>query len=344
MPPWGADPGIGAFDNDPSLRDDEIATIVRWVEEGAPKGDAPIPSPPAYDNEWRIGTPDLVVGMDEAFELPATGIVEYQYFKVPTGLTEDRWVEAVEIRPGDPRVVHHLRVFAQAGIDSRTAPSTVPFCMDEVCGDLEPPLIGWGPNLVSVAVGTGPDVYPPGTAKLLKAGTVLTFHVHYTTIGEVARDQTRIAFRFAKGPPRTELKTVSLAQERFKIPPRAAEHAVEAGVTFTRDVLLWSLGPHSHLRGKSWYLELRGPDGAVLPLLSVPRFDFNWQISYRFAEPILARAGSRLHAVAVYDNSPGNPDNPNPDVAVGWGGLTTDEMMFASIVYSVVDTPSGPRH
>ena len=137
MPPWGAHPGIGTFDNDPSLRDDEIATIVRWVEGGAPKGDAPIPSPPAYDNEWRIGTPDLVVGMDEAFELPATGIVEYQYFRVPTGLTEDRWVEAVEIRPGDPRVVHHLRVFAQAGIDSD---STVRgSLMDEVCGDLNHP-------------------------------------------------------------------------------------------------------------------------------------------------------------------------------------------------------------
>ena len=343
MPPWGADPAIGTFANDPSLTGDEVATIVRWVENGAPRGEAPAAPAPQYDDEWQIGTPDLVVGMESPFELPATGTVEYQYFKVPTNLAEDKWVEAIEIRPGDPRVVHHLRVFAQAGADRRAPPTSVPFCIDEVCGDLEPPLIGWGPNLVSVAVGTGPDVYPSGTAKLLKAGTVLTFHVHYTTIGEPAKDQTRIGFRFAKAPPRTELKTVSLAQERFTIPPGAANHPVEGSITFNQDVTLWSLGPHSHLRGKSWRLELREPDGRVTPLLSVPRFDFNWQINYQFAEPVLARAGSQLHAVAVYDNSSRNPDNPNPDTVVTWGGLTTDEMMFASVVYSVVDPAARPR-
>lgn len=340
MPPWGADPAIGHFANDPSLTRDEVATIVRWVDAGAPRGDVAPPAAPEYSDEWQIGTPDLIVGMDEPFELPATGIVDYQFFKVPTHLTEDTWVEAIEIRPGDPRAVHHLRVFAQAGPDLRQ-PGPGELCLDEVCGDLEPPLIGWGPNIASVAVGTGPDVYPAGTAKLLKAGTVLTLHVHYTTTGVATKDQTRVAFRFAKTPPRTALKTVSLAQERFNIPPGAPNHAVEASIRFTSDVLLWSLGPHSHLRGKSWRMELHAPDGIVTPLLSVPQFDFNWQLNYLLAEPLKVKAGSRIHAVAVYDNSRGNPDNPNPDIAVTWGGLTTDEMMFASVVYSVVDSSSA---
>lgn len=343
MPPWGADPAIGTFAHDPSLSEEEVATIARWVDAGAPKGDTPAPLPPSYPDGWQIGTPDLVLSMPEPFELPATGILEYQYIRIPTNLKEDRWVQAMEIRPSDPRVVHHLRVFAQPpGKDTRTVGTGPRVCLnDEVCGDLEPPLVGWGPNIASIAVGTRPEIYPPGTAKLLRAGSVLTLHTHYTTIGEPASDRTQIAFVFAKEPPDIELKTVSLAQQTFSIPPGAANHLVEGSLEFTKDATLWSLGPHAHLRGKSWRFDLVEPGGARRTILSVPRFDFNWQLHYTFATPIAIKAGTRLHARAVFDNSTGNKDNPDPGATVGWGGLTTDEMMFASVLYSTTGSKHG---
>jgi hypothetical protein len=214
--------------------------------------------------------------------------------------------------------------------------------VDEVCGNLEPPLIGFGPNLASIAVGTQPDTYPPGTAKLLKAGSVLTLHVHYTSYGKAGRDQTRIGFVFSKTPPAVELKTVSVAQENFVIPPGDGHHAVDATVRFRSDVLIHSLGPHTHLRGKSWRFFLIDPQGARREILSVPRFDFNWQLNYVFERPLAARAGSQLLATAVYDNSASNPANPDPTASVRWGNLTVDEMMFASLVYSVPGPTGRP--
>jgi len=339
MPPWGADPAVGHFANDPSLTREELETITRWVNGGAARGDALPPSPPVYSDEWKIGTPDLIVQMNRPFPVPATGLVEYQFFQIPTHLEEDKWIQAIEVRPGDPRVVHHLRVFAQPpGPDTRNRPKPgETFCLDEVCGHLEPPLVGTGPNIVSIAVGTQPDIYPAGSAKLLKAGSMLSLHMHYTTMGVATTDQTRIGFVFAKEPPATELKTVSMAQENFLIPPGAPHHLVEGVVEFKDDVDLYSLGPHSHLRGKSWAFELERPDGTREVLLSVPRFDFNWQLNYVFTSPVSVPAGSRLIGRAVYDNSANNKDNPDPKVAVGWGNLTVEEMMFASVVYSRAD-------
>lgn len=336
MPPWGADPHIGRFANDPSLTDDEIARIVRWVDSGAQRGVEPPPAPPAYADGWQIGTPDLIVSMDKAFPIPATGLIEYQYFQIPTNLAEDRWVQGIEVRPGDSRAVHHLRVFAQgAEPDGRKLPKPGErLCVDEVCGNLEPPLLGWGPNLASIAVGTRPETYPLGAAKRLKAGSVLTLHVHYTTYGEASQDRTQVGFIFAKTPPSVELKTVSLAQEQFAIPPGAGAHAVEGTVEFLEDVRVYSLGPHAHLRGKSWQFWLTTPDGQKREVLSVPKFDFDWQLHYLFADPLVVPAGSRLTGRAVYDNSKENRFNPDANATVRWGNLTVDEMMFASVVYS----------
>lgn len=208
------------------------------------------------------------------------------------------------------------------------------YCIEEACGNLEPPLIGWGPNLASVAVGTRPEVYELGSAKLLKAGSVLTLHTHYTSFGEASTDRTRVGFRFAKTPPAVQLKTVSMAQEQFAIPPGDANHEVKASLEFREPVLLHSLGPHAHLRGRSWRFWLHTPDGTRTELLSVPRFDFDWQLHYVFKEPIAAPAGSRLEGTATFDNSTGNVSNPDPTATVRWGPLTVDEMMFASVVYS----------
>lgn len=338
MPPWFANPAIGHFANDLRLTDGEVDVITRWATDGAPRGEGPDPVPPSVEDGWRIGTPDLVLKMSRPFAVPAAGIVDYQYFQLPTGLTEDRWVQALEIRPTNRRNVHHLRVFARApGTDPPSGDATGASlsCSAEVCGDLEPPLAGFGPNIASIAVGTQPDIFPPGTAKLLRAGSVISFHVHYVTTGTPVADQTEIGLVFAKTPPDVELKTVSLAQEKFVIPPQVSDHAVVGTIQFQVDGKLWTLGPHTHVRGKSWRFDLIDPHGRAETVLDVPRFDFNWQMNYVFKTPLDVKAGSRLRATAVFDNSIGNKANPDPTATVRWGDQTTDEMMFASVTYSV---------
>lgn len=338
MPPWFANPAIGHFANDLRLSEREVDLITRWVGEGAPRGEGPEPAPPPLDSGWRIGTPDLVLRMPQAFPVPAQGIVDYQYFQIPTNLTEDRWVQAMEIHPTDRRAVHHLRVFAKFPSPDRpdtNASATHRSCPDEVCGDIEPSQGSYGHNIASIAVGTLPDVFPTGTAKLLRAGSILTLHVHYVSTGVAVLDQTEVGFVFAKAPPEIELKTVSLAQENFEIPPQTPRHIVTGTIEFQEDSFLWTIGPHTHLRGKSWRFDLTDPDGQERAILDVPGFDFNWQMNYVFREPISLRAGSRLRATAIYDNSASNKSNPDPNTSVRWGAQTTDEMMFASVTYSV---------
>lgn len=339
MPPWFADPSVSHFRDTLRLSDADVATLTRWVDGGATRGSGAEPTPPRTTAGWKIGTPDLVLQMAEPFRVPASGIIDYQYIRIPTNLKEDRWIQAIEIRPTDRRAVHHLRVFALAPKEQVQAK-----CPGEVCGDLEPPLAGFGENIGSVTVGTQPIVFPTGTAKLLKAGSVLTFHTHYVSFGTPVADRTRIAFVFAKAPPKVELKTASLAQEKFAIPPGAANHPVQAVLEFKTNGRLWSLGPHTHVRGKSWRFDLVGPRGERRPLLLIPRYDFNWQMYYDFAEPVPFSPGTRLEALAAFDNSPQNKANPNPAATVRWGEQTSDEMMFASVTYSTGDgSPSATK-
>jgi hypothetical protein len=337
MPPWFADPHVGKFSNDASLTDRDIDLITRWVDSGAAQGDpADRPPLPQYAEGWRIGTPDVMLPMAAPFNVPASGIIDYQYFEIPTNLTEDRWVQAIEIQPSDRRVVHHALVFARGPQDpvSQASPGG-PKCSGAVCGDIDTADLRFGYMLSASALGTQPDTYPAGTAKLLKAGSILTLQVHYTTMGKATSDRTTIGLVFSKAPPRVELKTVPLTKESFVIPARAANHLVEANLGFQADALIWSIAPHTHLRGKSWRVDVVPPGGAPQPLLSVPRYDFHWQLNYLLAQPLEVKKGTRLHAEAIFDNSPLNPNNPNPNVDVHWGGQTTDEMMFSSIVYSV---------
>lgn len=340
MPPWSADPHVGRFSNDPSLTEGETDLINAWVAAGAPRGDGPEPPPPAFVEGWRIGTPDLTLSIPKPHPIPATGPGEYQYFEIPTNLTEDRWVQAVEIRPGTRPVVHHALAFIrspQSAVRPLTpGPGGLP-CSDDVCGDIEQHDARMGPIFAAIAVGTQPEVYPAGTAKLLPAGSVLTLQVHYTPTGTATTDRISVGLVFAKAPPTTPLKMVPLSKAGFVIPPRAPNHALDAALVFKKDVRIWSIGPHAHLRSKSWLFELETPDGQRKPVLSVPHFDFNWQLVYRFAEPLTVPAGSRLKLVGVFDNSSANRANPDPNVEVRWGEMTTDEMLFASIVYSVED-------
>jgi hypothetical protein len=342
MPPWGADPAIGTFSNDPSLSADEIATITRWVTGGAPRGDSAPPATPDYVDDWQIGKPDLVLSIPKPITIPAQGLVDYYYIEVPTGLTEDHWIQAVEIRPTNRKAVHHALAFVKS--PGLATPPPAPrgdgtSCNEDFCGDIEQHDARMGPILAASAVGTNPEVYPPGTAKLLRAGTIITLQIHYTPYGEETTDQIGVGIVFAKEPPKVQLKMVPFSKQGFSIPPHAANHVVEEYLEFKKDAAIWSIGPHAHLRNRSWHFELIDPEGRKQPILAVPSFDFNWQLVYRFTEPIPVRAGSRLHAVGVFDNSANNKNNPDPNAEVKWGNMTGDEMLFASIVYSL-----GPLH
>ena len=309
----------------------------------------------------RLEEPDAVVRMPVAYEVPAQGEVPYQYFEVPTNFTEDKWVQAFEIRPGERSVVHHVLVYARPPQLTRRPPVFRP---QNPPGPLSPteerelaeakknpeqpnPAARRGPLIAQIAPGVSSAVYPAGTAMLVPAGSVLTFQVHYTTNGNLAKDQTSIGFQFAKQPPTIEVRAGAMINRRFMIPAGVADHPVESGLEFLEDVTLYSLGPHTHLRGRSWEYRLTYPDGRTDVLLAVPNYDFNWQTGYVFATPLRVPKGSVLKAVAHYDNSKTNKSNPDPTQDVYWGDQTWEEMQYTGLLYSVdkdrVTTSAGQQ-
>ena len=346
MPPWHADPAHGRFSNDRRLSQEDKDVLVRWVAGGAVKGDPKdLPAPPTYPAGWTIGKPDAVVSLPAAFSVPADGEVPYQYFEAPTNFTEDRWIQAMQVRAGERSVVHHVLVFcrepnpAPRELVLRPLPpetaSPAPSSQPEASPRPTVTPARRGPLLATTAPGMNATVFEPGTAMLVKAGSVLTFQMHYTTNGMATSDRTGIGFVFAKDPPAIEIRATAFTNGRFVIPAGAPDHAVESGVSFLDDVTLYNLFPHTHVRGKRWDYRLTYPDGRTETLLSVPKYDFNWQTDYIFATPLRVPKGSMLRAVARYDNSPANPANPDPNVDVRWGDQTWEEMQYTGLNYSI---------
>ena len=354
MPPWHADPAHGKWVNDRRLMSQEKDLIVRWVDAGAPQGEAAdLPKAPVYAEGWTLGQPDAVITMEEEYAVPAQGEIPYQYFEMQTNFTEDKWVQALEVRPGNRAVVHHILVYARSPQTTRRPPV---FRMQNPPGPLSPAQmkeleeakadpekaqalrqqIGRRGNLIAqIAPGTNPTVYGPGRAMLLEAGTVLTFQVHYTTNGTAATDKSRIGFKFAKQAPSNPVYATAMMNPRFMIPAGAAHHPVEARMEFVEDVTVYSLAPHTHLRGKAWEYTVTYPDGRSEVVLSVPTYDFNWQTEYVFATPLRLPKGSILKSVAHYDNSRENKANPDHTQPVYWGDQTWEEMQYTGIIYSV---------
>jgi hypothetical protein len=379
MPPWHADPAHGEFLNDRRLSASEKETIARWVSSGAPEGDpSDAPAPPAYSSEWLLGQPDAVFTMQEDYPVPAAGTVAYQYFEVPTNLTEDRWVQAIEVRAGNPSVVHHVIVFARApqapagppSTPSSDARSTPPprrpavFQFAEGTTDIPAGQTGgkalpddqrkpagpndrpapkrMGPTIGGFAPGQSVRVYQEGTAMKLPAGAVLILQMHYTASGSATTDRTRIAVKFANERPQHEVKFAALINGGLHIPAGAADYRVDADMTVGQDVTIWSLLPHTHVRGKRWSYEATYPDGRTETILAIPKYDFNWQTDYVFKQPLKLPKGTKVHAAAWYDNSANNPSNPDPGKDVWWGDQTWEEMMFTGITYSVDAAPATP--
>jgi hypothetical protein len=312
MPPWHANPDHGRFANDARIPASEKQIIYDWIDARCPEGNpADLPAPRSFPDGWTIPGPDVVVSMAEPFAVPAQGVVEYQFLEVDPGFREDRWVRAAEVRPGNRKVVHHCTVFLKPpGSSEPAAVGTLgSYCF-----------LAWTP-------GAGPMVLPDGMAKLVPAGWRFLFVMHYTPVGSEQTDRTSLALTFADPKSvRKEVATQLMYDESLCIPPRAADHRVEQTWRVNRPVMLLSLFPHMHLRGKSFRYAVTYPDGSVEVLLDVPRYDFGWQERYELAEPKRLPAGSLLTCSAVYDNSADNPANPDPDATVRAGPQSWDEM------------------
>jgi hypothetical protein len=348
MPPWHAEAPAGTFSNERTLTAEEKSTIERWAAAGAPEGDPEeLKPPPVFADGWQIGTPDAVFEMAEDYPVPASGTVQYEHFYIPTNFTESKWLKAIEARPGNRALVHHILVYYEAPPDGpRVPPAIQPNREDGRIADRNPPgnrpprNTGYPTRLLATyAPGTNAQVFPDGTALQLAPGGLLHLQVHYTANGTAGTDRSRVGLVFAKTPPAEELRASQFVNGRFTIPPGAVDHEVSTDVTFLQDATLRGLFPHTHVRGKRWRYILELPDGTKRPLLSVPRYDFNWQTYYMFREPIAIPKGARIVSTAWYDNSAANKSNPDPTVAVKWGDQTWEEMQYTGILYSLRRTP-----
>ena len=361
MPPWQADGPRGVFKNDRRLTDGERQTILKWLETGAKPGDLKkLPARPTFSSDWEIGTPDLIVKMQEDYEVPASGTVEYMYFEAPTNLTEEKWVQAIEIMAGAKEVVHHVLVYARAPAPPAAAnpaptPAAAPgaapaprpqplFLRPEGHGlPPAPPRLDTlhrsprnrGALIGSTAPGSNAVVFPEGTALRLRPGTILTFQMHYTTMGHAHKDRSAVGFKFAKEMPAEEMFTGNFVNGSFTIPAGAKDVAVPAEITATQVVKIHGLLPHTHLRGTKWEYKLVKPDGTTEMVLDVARYDFNWQTFYLFEKPLEIPVGGKLTSMAWYDNSAENKSNPNPKADVKWGDQTWEEMQYTGILYTV---------
>lgn len=332
MPPWHADPAHGKFKNDRRLSQAEKETILAWVDSGMKEGEAKdLPPPPQFADGWNIGKPDVVLTARE-YDVAAEGTINYQYHLVPTNFKEDRWIQAAEIRPGNREVVHHVIAFVVepgqllqrgGGLGGGRAGAAGALGRDGILG-----LVGYAPGEDAVS-------FPEGYGKLVKAGSMLVLQMHYTPNGKAQKDRTAVGLIFAKKPVKKIMMGGSALNRRFVIPAGAENHEIRSSYTFREDAHIWDLMPHMHVRGKDFLYRLVYPDGSAKVLLAVPKWDFNWQTRYEFAEPVAAPAGSRLECVAHFDNSPKNKWNPDASKAVRWGQQTWEEMMIGFVGFTL---------
>jgi peroxiredoxin len=324
MPPWHADPKFGHFSNDARLSDKDLALINKWVDNGAPEGDTnDLPEPPKFAEGWQIPDPDEVIYMaDEPYDVPATGTVEYQRFVVDPKWTEDKWIKAMECRPDNHSVVHHIIIYI---VPSGVTPTGQ-------AGRLRSNWLG------AFAPGFRPHVLDDSIARYVQKGSKLLFEMHYTPNGTAQKDRSYVGFKFADPKlVKKEIAVQNAGNFTFKIPPGDPNYEVESEFTFRQKSLLMSVSPHMHVRGKDFRYDLVFPDGKRETILWVPKYDFGWQTTYMLSEPREVPRGTKLHCVAHFDNSADNYANPDPTKEVTWGEQTWEEMMFGWFEMALAD-------
>lgn len=339
MPPWFAAPPEkgqpSLWINDHSLSSRDKADLLAWIEGDRIMGDpADAPVPRQFPAEWQIGKPDLVLQLPQPVKVRAEGVMPYQNLVVETSLSEDRWVQAIEIQPTDREVVHHVLVFVEggdkpAGLGQRARGAAGDRRIAGADGEDSRGYFG------IYVPGNSTVVYPEGFARRLPKGSRLRFQMHYTPKGSATEDQTRIGFVFAKEKPDHVVQVVGISNPKLVIPPHAANHSQTASIPVPATVRLLAFAPHMHLRGKAFRYDAILPDGSRRTLLDIPRYDFNWQLAYRYAEPVEIPAGSRIEVTGWFDNSVSNPANPDPDKTVRWGPQTFDEMLLGYVEYFI---------
>ncbi|MEZ6067146.1 MAG: redoxin family protein [Planctomycetaceae bacterium] len=338
MPPWFAaetksETGSGEahtpWANDRSLATAEKQDLLAWINGGKPEGDLrDAPQPRKFDEGWLIGEPDAVFQFPRPVPIKASGVMPYQYVVVETHLTEDKWVQAIEVQPGDRSVVHHVLVFVQGSDEEDGEP------VDDAAAERGG---FWG----IYVPGNSTLVYPDGFAKRIPKGAKLRFQMHYTPSGAATTDQTRIGLIWAKEPPEHEVRVAGIVNARISIPPGAENHREEATLRLPLDATIMGFLPHLHVRGKACKYEVTRSNGETTTLLDIPRYDFNWQLLYRYFEPLTLKAGDMLRFTAWFDNSDKNPANPDPTKTVRWGAQTFDEMHLGYVEYYVPGAKPG---
>jgi len=333
MPPWHADPAYGELQNDRGLTAQEESVLLTWLDKGALKADDeedPLRQRgQGGEIEWALGEPDLVLQLPTEQRLPAQGIVEYQYVYVESGLTEDKWVRALEVRPSEPAVVHHALIFI---IYPKEYRHMQPNARSGLSG-----------YFAAFLPGAPIQPHPEGSGQFVPAGSTFVFQMHYNTIGREAADQTEMALYFHDTPPAKELQIRAAFETDFSIPPHAADHPIEASYTFRRSAEIWGLSPHMHYRGSRAKFAVEFPDGRSETLLNIPFYEFDWQPLYWFKEPLHLPAEGTIHVEGAFDNSRFNPKNPNPDSVVRFGEQSFEEMFIGYIACAVEADPERYR-
>lgn len=326
MPPWKAEPGFGQkFKNDHSLSAEEIEAFQAWADAGAPLGDlSEMPAPVSFPTGWKLGTPDLVLELPEAFEIPATGADLYRCFVLPTNLPKDMYISKVEYMPDNRVVSHHMLAWVDISGEGRLkdaaepGPGYISFVGPNV--KIHGSLGGW-------AAGKQPNVAPEGVGISLPQNADVILQMHYHPSGKKERDRSKIGLHFSRRPVKATAHQVAVANKSFTIPAGASNYEVRAELTMPADVVAFTFSPHQHLIGKEFTMTATFPDGHTENLIRIPRWDFNWQTTYELEKPMDLPKGTVVKLVATFDNSSGNPFNPNqPPRDVKWGPQTTDEM------------------
>jgi copper type II ascorbate-dependent monooxygenase-like protein len=361
MPPWFADPKYGTFENDPRLSDSEISKIKAWVDGGSHEGSPQdLPPKPTFAEGWKMGKPDIVIDIGQDFAV-SPGKDAYEYFTVPTNFTEGKWIRAAQILPGNRQVVHHVHVSlvtddnktdgtdlsktafrvqsgrfweVKDGLSRMRLEAPV---VNDACTDAPTELQNLSGfeegSFTAMLPGKPPDVFGDSTPKWIPAGAKLRFQVHYAKVDKAQTDRTRVGFYLASRSPERPMRRLDLRNRYFLIPAGADNHEVRRCYDFESDKQLVSITPHMHYRGKDARYELVRPDGRRETLLFVSPYNFNWQLLYRFREPVYVEKGSRMIVTFHYDNSVNHAGNPDPKQSIRWGDRSEDEMMTSWIEY-----------
>lgn len=336
MPPWKAVHGFNEFAGENRLTDVEIATLAKWDSQGAARGNAKAePKPPVFPTEWELGTPDLVLQPTGAYKLSADGNDVYRNFALKTTSKEPMWVTAMDVRPGNRKIVHHVIAFldnkgASSKLEAKNGDGQVGYSTFGGPGFLPDGAIGgWAPG---VRVRRTPE----GTAFRVEPGATIVMQVHYHPSGKPETDTTKMGLYLSKKPVRQELEIAWFLNPLLRIPAGASNFPVKYDHKIASDITMYGAMPHMHLLGQTMKATATKPDGTVVPLVQVEDWDFNWQLVYAFQRPIKLPKGSVIHIEATYDNSPNNPNNPsNPPRPVSFGEQTTDEMFLLVATYTV---------